>query len=157
MRPCLIHTCHAILQPSRSSQGHSTAVLWPWEERLGQSMAWVWHGKPTTISPRFVVCLEWWRNLPHTAISFVLVLTAAVSRFKHVVFVRGLVCARARMCVRACLEAVKSSKAKGSRTGCLEGMIDAVVMVTASSSWQRERGRYCSPAVSLVHHAHRVG
>lgn len=43
------------------------------------------------------------------------------------------------MCAR--LEAEKSSKAKGSRTGCLEEMIDAVVMVTASSSWQRERGR----------------
>ena len=25
-RPCLIHTCHAMLRPCRSSQGHSTAV-----------------------------------------------------------------------------------------------------------------------------------
>jgi len=50
--------CHAraMLWPCPSSQGHSTerpsrdghAVLWPWEERHGRSMAWqVWirHGR----------------------------------------------------------------------------------------------------------------
>ena len=43
--PCHAPTCH-------SSQGHSTArpsrdgraVLWPWEEWHGWSMAWAWHG-----------------------------------------------------------------------------------------------------------------
>ena len=53
VRPCLIHTCHAMPMPCRSSQGHSTAVsrrpccavLWPGEERHGRSMAWAWHGK----------------------------------------------------------------------------------------------------------------
>jgi hypothetical protein len=33
---------------------------------------------------------------------------------------------------------VEGPEAKGSRTGCLEAMIDAVVMATASSSWQRK-------------------
>ena len=50
LRPCLIHTCHAMLRPCISSQDHSTArpsrdvraVLWSWEERHGRSMAW--HG-----------------------------------------------------------------------------------------------------------------
>jgi len=42
-----------MLLPCRSSQGHSTArpsrdgraVPWPWDERRGRSMAWVWHVK----------------------------------------------------------------------------------------------------------------
>ena len=30
VRPCLIHTCHVMLRPCRSSQGHSTAISrWP--------------------------------------------------------------------------------------------------------------------------------
>ena len=56
VRPCLIHTCHAMLRPCRSSQSRSTArpsldgcaVLWSWEERHGRSMTWqVWirHGR----------------------------------------------------------------------------------------------------------------
>ena len=48
VRPCLFHTCHAMLRPCRSSQGHSTsrpsrdgrAVPWPREE----GMVGVWHG-----------------------------------------------------------------------------------------------------------------
>jgi hypothetical protein len=28
VRPCLIHTCHAMPRPCRSSQGHGTARLW---------------------------------------------------------------------------------------------------------------------------------
>jgi hypothetical protein len=44
---------HDMLWPCRSSQGHSTArpsldgraVMWPWEERHGRSMAWECYGK----------------------------------------------------------------------------------------------------------------
>ena len=45
VRPYLIHACHAMLRPCRSSQGNSTArpaldgraVSWPWEERHGMA------------------------------------------------------------------------------------------------------------------------
>ena len=58
VRPCLIHICHAMLRPCRSSQGHSTTVerrpcyavflrRTAWSEH-GMGMAWqVWirHGR----------------------------------------------------------------------------------------------------------------
>ena len=40
--------CHAPTMPffSRPQHGRlTTAVLWPWKERHGRSMAWAWHGK----------------------------------------------------------------------------------------------------------------
>ena len=55
VRPCLIYTwdaapmpCsdHAVLLKATAQRGRlSTAALWPWEERHGQSMAWARHGK----------------------------------------------------------------------------------------------------------------
>ena len=58
VRPCLIHSCYAMLWPCRSSQSHSTArpsrdgraVLWPWEERHGQSMASVNQTRPHCVN-----------------------------------------------------------------------------------------------------------
>ena len=60
--PCLIHTCHAMLRPCRSSQGHNTArpslngraVLWPSEERHGRSMAWSLLASVNQTRPRCV-------------------------------------------------------------------------------------------------------
>ena len=37
---------HAVLLKATAQHGRlSRAVLWPWEERRGHSMAWAWHGK----------------------------------------------------------------------------------------------------------------
>ena len=55
VRSCLIHTCHAapmpcsdhavVLKATAQPSRDGRAVLWPWEERHGQSMAWARHGK----------------------------------------------------------------------------------------------------------------
>ena len=56
LRPFLIHTCHAMLWPCRSSQGHGTArPSWegravPWEERHGQNMAIVNQTRPQCVN-----------------------------------------------------------------------------------------------------------
>ena len=53
VQPCLIPSCHAmpcsdravLLKATAQHGRREMAVLWPWEEWHGRSMAWAWRGK----------------------------------------------------------------------------------------------------------------